>query len=100
MKKERKSATILKPIFDEEAVLQFASAGPGQVQPSTDRLPKAAPKPPATKKSSHAGLEMDTRQISLTISKDLYDRIAKEAAHKNRTVEEHLKKHLNKRYEK
>ena len=40
------------------------------------------------------------RQISLTVSKDLYDRIAKEAANKNRTIEEHLQKHLHKRYQK
>jgi len=40
------------------------------------------------------------RQISLVISKSLYDRIAKEAARKNRTVEEHLKKHLTKRFQK
>ena len=51
-------------------------------------------------KDSPAGIPKDMRQISLTIKKDLYDRIAKEAARKDRTVEEHLKKHLTKRYDK
>jgi hypothetical protein len=39
-------------------------------------------------------------QISLTISGNLCNRIAKDAARINRTVEEHLKKHLTKRYDK
>ena len=38
------------------------------------------------------------RQISITLKKDLYERIAKDAARKDRTVEEHLKKHLIKHY--
>ena len=102
MKKERKSATILKPVFDEEAVLQFASKDPGQTpEPSTDDSPKSTTsKPHATKKGSQPRLETDTRQISLTMSKELYDRISKEAARKHRTIEEHLVRHLNKRYEK
>jgi hypothetical protein len=38
------------------------------------------------------------RQVSLALKRDLYERIAKEAARKDRTVEEHLQKHLAKRY--
>ncbi|MGD0101065.1 MAG: hypothetical protein ABSC60_12020 [Acidobacteriota bacterium] len=101
MKKQRKSATILKPVIDEEAVLLFASEGSGPASElSTDRAPKAESIQPEIKKSSHNRVEKDMRQISLVISKSLYDRIAKEAARKNRTVEEHLKKHLTKRFQK
>jgi len=101
MKKQRKSATILKPVIDEEAVLQFVSKGSGLAsEPSTDRAPKAESIQPGIKKRSPNSVEKDMRQISLVISKNLYDRIAKEAARKNRTVEEHLKKHLTKRYQK
>jgi hypothetical protein len=102
MKKQRKGPTIVKPVIDEEAAVRFASAGSGQApEPSTARLPKAASKQPAAaKKVPHDDIEKNMRLISLTIDKDLYDRIAKEAAHKNRTVEEHLRKHLIKRYEK
>ena len=101
MKKERKSATILKPEIDEQAALRFASAGSEPVPaPSKEKLKKAASKERIPLKDSPAGIPKDMRQISLTIKKDLYDRIAKEAARKNRTVEEHLKKHLTKRYDK
>jgi hypothetical protein len=101
MKKERKSATILKPEIDEQAALQFASAGSEPVPaPSKDKPKKAASKKRIPQKDSPADIPKDMRQISLIIKKDLYDRIAKDAARKNRTVEEHLKKHLTKRYNK
>jgi hypothetical protein len=101
MTKQRKSPTILKPVIDEEIALRFAAAGSRPaLGPSTDGLPKSASKLPAAKKGSSDEIEKDMRQISIAISKGLYDRIAKEAARKNRTVEEHLKKHLTKRYDK
>ena len=101
MKKERKSPTILKPVIDEETALQFAMAGSEQTpELPTAMLPKTVSRRAATQKSSHDSVEKGMRQISLKISKDLYDRIAKDAARKNRTVEEHLKKHLTKHYEK
>jgi hypothetical protein len=101
MKKERKSATILKPEIDEEAALRFASAGSEPVPaPSKEKSNKAASKERIPPKGLATDIPKDMRQISLIIKKDLYDRIAKEAARKNRTVEEHLKKHLTKRYEK
>ena len=102
MVKRRKSPTILKPVIDEETALRFVSASTGQAsEPSTNELPKSALKHSAVPKDSYDdAVEKDLRQISLTISKRLYDRIAKEAARKNRTIEEHLKKHLAKRYEK
>ena len=83
--------------------LRFSSLRP--VPSQFQHLSKEKPKKAASKerippKDSPADIPKDMRQISLTIKKDLYDRIAKEAAHKNRTVEEHLKKHLTKRYDK
>jgi hypothetical protein len=101
MKKERKISTILKPEIDEETALQFASAVSGPVpKHSTAKPSGAASKPPRLKPDSHEDLEKGMRQISVTIKKGLYDKIAKEAARKNRTVEEHLRKHLIKRYDK
>jgi hypothetical protein len=101
MKKQRISPTILKPVIDEKMALQFASAASVTApESSTDKLPAALSKQPVAKRASRDKVEKDMRQISLTISRNLYNRIAKEAARKNRTVEEHLKKHLTKRYEK
>jgi hypothetical protein len=101
MKKERKSATILKPEIDEQAALRFASAGSEPVPaPSKEKPKKAASKERIPSMGSSADIPKDMRQISLIIRKGIYDRIAKEADRKNRTVEEHLKKHLTKRYDK
>ncbi len=101
MKRKMISAPILKPEIDEETALRFASAGLAPAsESSTDRLINEPSEKPAPPKRSSDNLEKGMRQISLTIKKSLYDRIAKEAARKNRTVEEHLKRHLTKRYEK
>jgi hypothetical protein len=101
MKKERKISTILKPEIDEEAALRFASAVSKPTSGrSTDRFPGAKAEPRKLEKNSHNDLEKGMRQISLTIKKSLYDKVAKEAARKNRTVEEHLKRHLTKHYDK
>lgn len=101
MKKERKSAPILKPEIDEESAIRFASAAlEAAPAPPKEKPHKAALKDRIPAKGSPADTGKDTRQILLTIKKSLYDRIAKEAAHKDRTVEEHLRKHLTKRYDK
>jgi hypothetical protein len=101
MKKQRTSPTILKPVIDEKMALQFDSEASVPVpESSTDKLVAALSRRPMAKKASRDEVEKDMRQILLTISRNLYYRIAKEAAKKNRTVEEHLKKHLRKRYEK
>jgi hypothetical protein len=101
MTKPRKSPTILKPLIDEEKALRFAAAGSGQApEPSTDGSPKSVSKRPAANQRSGDFIEKDMRRIALTVSKNLYDRIVKEAARKNRTVEEHLQRHLAKRYDK
>jgi hypothetical protein len=101
MKKQRTSPTILKPLIDEETALRFATAGsePSSVH-LTNAARKTASKHSPAPRSTQANLQKDMRQISLAISKDLYNKIAKEAARKSRTVEEHLKKHLAKRYDK
>jgi hypothetical protein len=101
MTKQRKSSTILKPVIDEETAIRFASAGSLQAsEPSTDSLPKSASKQPSAQKGSSAAMEKDMLQISFAISKRLFDRIAKEASRKDRTVEAHLIKHLTKHYDK
>ncbi len=101
MKKERTSPTIIKPVIDEETALQFAMAGSDQTpEPPTATLPKTVSRQAASKKVPNDSVEKGMRQISLKISKGLYDRIAKEAARKDRTVEEHLTKRLTKHYEK
>ena len=101
MSKERKSPTILKPMIDEETALRFASAGFAPASgPAKDKSPKTPPKQTASKKRSYDDIGKDMRQILITLKKDLYERIAKDAARKDRTVEEHLKKHLTKHYSK
>lgn len=101
MSKERKSPTILKPMIDEETAIRFASAGSAPAPgPAMDKSPDTPPKQTASKKRSYDDIGKDMRQILITLKKDLYDRIAKDAARKDRTVEEHLKKHLTKHYSK
>jgi hypothetical protein len=102
MTKSRKSSTIMKPVIDEDTALRFAAAGSQQASGAkTDSLPKSAlKKPPAVKTGSHENIGKGMQQISFTISKALYNIIAKDAARKDRTVEEHLKRHLIKIYEK
>jgi hypothetical protein len=100
MTKARKSPTILKPTIDEKMALQFASAvSPSPSDSVKDGASATLPHPGAAKKPSPGRVAKNMRQISLTLTKHLYAKISKEAAHKNRTVEEHLIKHLTKRYE-
>jgi hypothetical protein len=101
MTKQRKSPTIQKPVFDEATALRFAAASSQQVsEAKVDSLPKSTSKKPAAKTGSCGNIGKDMQQISFTISKALYNKIAKEATRKDRTVEEHLKKHLVKIYDK
>ena len=101
MKKQRKTPAIIKPVIDENVALQFASAESVPApKSSADTSAAVASKRPAAKKIPANAVEKDMRRNSFAISKTLYNKIAKEAARKNRTVEEHLKKHLTKRYEK
>jgi hypothetical protein len=92
MTRMRKSPTILKPMIDDTVALQFASAG----SPSPAVPMKPSSPAPAKKAAPASG--KNVRQVSFTLKKELYERIAKEAARKNRTVEEHLVRHLTKRY--
>jgi hypothetical protein len=99
MSKERKSPTILKPMIDEETALRFASAGFAPAYgPAMNKSLDAPLKKNASKKRSHDDIGKDMRQISITLHQDLYERIAKDAARKDRTVEDHLRRHLTKHY--
>jgi hypothetical protein len=92
MSKVRKSPVILKPKIDERMALQFASAVPA------DDLSATSKGKPSAKKSSSGSVGKKVRQVTLTLKKDLYDKIAEEASLKDRTLEEHLIRHLSKRY--
>jgi hypothetical protein len=101
MSKVRKSPTILKPTIDEKTALQFASVGsPPQSLFTTDKVSAPSPKQSSAKKPSTSEVGKNVRQILLKLKKDLYERIAKDAARKDRTPEEHLIRHLTKRYDK
>ena len=101
MSKGRTSPTILKPMIDEETAIRFASAGSAPAsEPAMDKSSETPVKPTPSKKRSYDSIGKDMRQILITLKKDLYERIARDAARKDRTVEEHLKKHLTKHYSK
>lgn len=99
MRKERKSPSILKPMIDEETALEFASTE--SAPESGPVISKSADSPPTqtvSKDLSYDDIGKDMRRISIIIKKSLYERIAKDAARKDRTVDEHLKRHLAKHY--
>jgi hypothetical protein len=99
MSKERKTPTILKPLFDEEAALRFASKEPSAtLSPEMAKKAKNIPGKAAATKPIHEAGGKDVKQIIIALKKSLYERIAKDAARKDRTVEEHIQKHLAKRY--
>jgi len=98
--KKRTSAAILKPVIDEEMALKFAAAGAAPASESDAAKHQALPKPPASNQGSPSGVEKGAKQIQLAIPKGLYAKIAKDAARKNRTVEEHLQRHIAKHYDK
>ena len=99
MRRERKIPSILKPTIDEEIALEFASTG--SIPASGSAIDKSADAPlkqNAPTKKSDNDVGKDMMRISIIIKKSLYERIAKDAARKARTVDEHLKKHLAKHY--
>lgn len=99
MTRVKRSPTIQKPTIDEEMVLRFASEEAGSAsRPAVDRPPGPSPKRPAPKRGARDGPGPGRKAITITIRKEIYDRIAEEALRKNRSVEEHLEKHLTKRY--
>lgn len=99
MRKERKGPQVLKPMIDEETALRFASAEPVPAsETATDKSLDAPIRKTVLKQRSHDDIGKDMRQISITLKKDLYERIAKAAARKERTVAEHLQRHLIKHF--
>jgi hypothetical protein len=89
----------MKPLIDEEAALAFALNGSA---PEAKRT-KDGSGPRRSKTSTQPvrpdeGIGKNMVRISLAIKKSLYERIAKDAARKDRTVDEHLRKHLSKHY--
>jgi len=99
MTKVRKSPTILKPMIDEKLALQFAaSVSPPPPRSGTGAFPVTSVRRLPAKESSSGHIGKDEKQVLLTLKMDLYDKIAKDAARKDRTLEEHLIRHLTKRY--
>jgi hypothetical protein len=99
MTKVRKSPIILKPTINEKMALQFASAvSPPASGSAADDPAVTSPKHAAAGKPPSTDVAKNVRQISLTVKRGLYDKIARDAALKNRTIEEHLIRHLTKRY--
>jgi hypothetical protein len=99
MRKERTVPSISKPMIDEKKALEFASIGSSPTPASGTK--QSANKPSlqaALKEHSYEDIGKGMRQISIIIKKSLYERIAKDAARKDRTIEEHLKRHLSKYY--
>ena len=101
MRKERKVPSIVKPLVDEETALAFASTGSASaLDGPIDKRSAALPKRSAAAIQSDSAIRKNMVQISIAIKKSLYERIAKDAARKNRAVDEHLKRHLAKHYAK
>jgi|WetSurMetagenome_2_1015567.scaffolds.fasta_scaffold491484_2 hypothetical protein len=99
MRKERKVPSIVKPLIDEETALAFASTSPASASKgAADKSGGAISKRSAAGNKSDDAIGKNMVRISIAVKKSLYDRIAKEAARKNRTVDEHLKRHLAKHY--
>jgi hypothetical protein len=74
MSKERKPAVIGKPVIDEEAVLRFVAAAPSAELVS-------------------AGTAV---QLTISLKREVYVALEREAARKSRTVEEQVRKVLTK----
>jgi hypothetical protein len=99
MSKVRKSPTIVKPTIDEKTALQFAAGGsPPQAMSATHNVSPVSPGRLPAKKPVAGDMPGKTTQVLITLKKDLYERIVKDASRKNRTLEEHLVRHLTKRY--
>ncbi len=86
MSKERKPAVIRKPVVDEEAVLRFVAAVPAPEG--------AAPGKPAS------GEEEGTVQLTVSLKREVYGALEREARRKSRTVSEQARKILTKHLEK
>jgi hypothetical protein len=99
MRKEKTIPSISKPMIDEDKVLEFASIGSSQTPKSRiEQSPDKSSVQATLKGHAEETIGKGLRRISIIIKKSLYERIAKDAARKDRTVEEHLKRHLAKYY--
>jgi hypothetical protein len=99
MRKERRVPSILKPVIDEKTALEFAATVSTLTAANkTDQSAGAPARKSVPHKQSDSAVGKNMVQLSIVIKKSLYERIAKDAARKNRTVDEHLKRHLAKRY--
>lgn len=93
MTRDRKRPGIRKPVIDEETALRFATAQ----QPGSTESIGADTGAPSDQCDDAAG-DPSTVRLAVTLSRDTYARIVKEAARKERSVEELLQRHLTKHY--
>ena len=78
MSKERKQAAIRKPVIDEEAVLRFVAAGAGQSQSEM--------------------VDDENVTLTVTIRREVFRAIEREASKKGRSLEETARKALTKQF--
>jgi hypothetical protein len=86
MTRDRKRPGIKKPVIDEEAILRFATAHTETAEP------------PAASKEEKPANDDATVRLTISLSRETYGRIVKEAARKERSVEDLLQRHLSKHY--
>lgn len=95
MKRTRKGPALVKPAFDEEAILRFAMSDTAETAP----METAAPAPKSGKgKERPTGEEQVS--LTLTVRRELYQALAADAQRKGRGVEEHVVKYLGKHFSK
>jgi hypothetical protein len=99
MKKVRQVPSILKPLIDEKAAIAFAETGASSASENAmDKRTVPPARRPASNRQSHDDAGKNMVRLSIVIKKSLYEIIAKDAARKDRTIDDHLKKHLAKHY--
>jgi hypothetical protein len=91
MSRDRKQASIRKPLIDEETALRFAT--PPTSESAATQSAETLTQPANLEKS-------DTVNLVLNISKETFKQITREAEKKKRSVEELLQRHLAKHYAK
>lgn len=91
MTRERKQPVIRKPVIDEETALRFAAA-------VTDPSPSVPPTAAVGAETKTVSGDNGTVEITVSLTRETYARITREAAKKNRSVEDLLQRHLTKHY--
>ncbi len=89
MAKSKTNPKVLKPVFDAEAALRFASEGEPVADQALSPPRKARPRNAARSRAGYT-------EITVLISDELLPRARAEAARKGRTLDELIEKLLSK----